>query len=644
MASVTSQLVPLESNFLVPNVTFVVELVAFALLFFLLAKFVIPPINRAMTARQEAIRSSSRTSRRPRTDASKAEEEFKAQIADARHEAARIREEAREQGAAIIAEMREQAQAEADRIVEHAHTQIEAERKAAVASLRAEVGTLATTLAGRIVGRVPRGRRRVSSRVVDRFLADLETLETARPRRRTGRADAAGASADALAELTDELGSARTLARRRRAGRRAVRRRRRCCGPSPALRRVATDASLAGRGEAGPGPRASSGGKVDDGRLDARRPTPSRGGGPRSATCADALERLGEIALVRLRSATKADQLGTSCSRVGADARRRTPTCATRSSDPAARVEDKEAAGRHAPRRQGAAGDGDARPSRRWPAPTAPSARRSRTTARWRPQAAGERRGHRPGGRAARRRRPDAPAAALGQAVRPRRSTSTWSSTPTSSAASASRSVTTSSTAPSPAASTTPAAASSADRHDHGTTSSRPADRQESRDEDDGALDPSGGDPRRAAEVRRGLQARRRPARKRSAPSPRPATASPGSTGLPSAMANELLEFEDGTLGIALNLDTREIGVVILGDFDKIEEGQPVRRTGEILSVPVGDNFMGRVDRPARHPDRRPRRDRGRGPPRPRDPGARRDGTASRCTSRSPPASRRSTR
>lgn len=66
-------------------------------------------------------------------------------------------------------------------------------------------------------------------------------------------------------------------------------------------------------------------------------------------------------------------------------------------------------------------------------------------------------------------------------------------------------------------------------------------------------------------------------------------------SGLPSVMANELLEFEDGTLGIALNLDTREIGVVVLGDFDKIEEGQPVRRTGEILSVPVGDGYLGRV-------------------------------------------------
>ncbi|MER5318585.1 F0F1 ATP synthase subunit alpha [Streptosporangium roseum] len=66
-------------------------------------------------------------------------------------------------------------------------------------------------------------------------------------------------------------------------------------------------------------------------------------------------------------------------------------------------------------------------------------------------------------------------------------------------------------------------------------------------------------------------------------------------SGLPSAMANELLEFEDGTRGLALNLDVREIGVVVLGDFSKIEEGQSVRRTGEVLSVPVGDAFLGRV-------------------------------------------------
>jgi len=65
--------------------------------------------------------------------------------------------------------------------------------------------------------------------------------------------------------------------------------------------------------------------------------------------------------------------------------------------------------------------------------------------------------------------------------------------------------------------------------------------------------------------------------------------------GLPSTMANELLEFEDGTLGVALNLDVREIGVVVLGEFAGIEEGQRVKRTGRVLSVPVGDKFLGRV-------------------------------------------------
>jgi F-type H+/Na+-transporting ATPase subunit alpha len=72
--------------------------------------------------------------------------------------------------------------------------------------------------------------------------------------------------------------------------------------------------------------------------------------------------------------------------------------------------------------------------------------------------------------------------------------------------------------------------------------------------------------------------------------------------GLPSAMTNELLEFEDGTLGVALNLDEREIGVVILGDYAHIEEGQQVRRTGNVLSVPVGDAFLGRVVDPLGKP------------------------------------------
>jgi F-type H+/Na+-transporting ATPase subunit alpha len=72
--------------------------------------------------------------------------------------------------------------------------------------------------------------------------------------------------------------------------------------------------------------------------------------------------------------------------------------------------------------------------------------------------------------------------------------------------------------------------------------------------------------------------------------------------GLPSAMANELLEFENGVRGIALNLDVREIGVVILGEFSGIEEGQTVKRTGEVLSVPVGDAFLGRLVGPLGEP------------------------------------------
>jgi F-type H+-transporting ATPase subunit alpha len=72
--------------------------------------------------------------------------------------------------------------------------------------------------------------------------------------------------------------------------------------------------------------------------------------------------------------------------------------------------------------------------------------------------------------------------------------------------------------------------------------------------------------------------------------------------GLPSTMANELLEFADGTLGVALNLDVRDMGVVVLGDYTGIEEGQRVKRTARVLSVPVGDAFLGRVVNPLGQP------------------------------------------
>lgn len=173
MDSYVTRLTPLESNFLVPNGTFFVELIAFVIMFGIIAKFIIPPINRAMTARQEAIRAQFAELDEAKSDAQAAEEQYKQQLDQARHEAAKIREEARDQGAQIVADAREKAEAEAKRIVDHAHVQIEADRQSAVTQLRGEVGTMATTLAGRIVGESLDDQAR-QSRVVDRFLDELE--------------------------------------------------------------------------------------------------------------------------------------------------------------------------------------------------------------------------------------------------------------------------------------------------------------------------------------------------------------------------------------------------------------------------------------------------------------------------------------
>ena len=244
----------------------------------------------------------------------------------------------------------------------------------------------------------------------------------------------------------------------------------------------------------------------------------------------------------------------------------------------------------------------------------------------------------------AHRRRGGAAAAALGQPVRPRRCTSTSSSTPTSDRRRPRRDRRRRHRRHrSPAGSTTPDGAGRLTPSDHGTTAT---DREDDREEAGTMTELS----IRPEEIRDALQkyvADYKPAAASKEEVGTVAEAGDGIArvaGLPSAMANELLEFEDGTLGIALNLDTREIGVVILGDFDKIEEGQtrpPYRRD------PLGARrrrLHGPRDRPARHPHRRPRRDRVRRAPRPGAPGSRRDGRASRCTSRSPPASRRSTR
>ena len=168
-----------ELNPLVPHpIEIVLSLVVFGLLFLAVKKFVVPSFEKTFAERTSAIEGGLAAAETKQAEADAKLAELEKQLGDARHEAARIREEAREQGAAIVSEMREQAQTESTRIVEHGKAQIEAERQQAVTSLRAEVGSLATSLAGRIVGESLEDDAR-SNRVVDRFLADLETLESA---------------------------------------------------------------------------------------------------------------------------------------------------------------------------------------------------------------------------------------------------------------------------------------------------------------------------------------------------------------------------------------------------------------------------------------------------------------------------------
>ena len=148
-------------------------LVVFAILFFLIKKFIVPSFEKTFAERTQAIEGGLQAAETKQAEADAKLAELERQLADARHEAARIREEAREQGAAIVSEMRQQAQAESARIVDNGKAQIEAERQQAVTSLRAEVGALATGLAGRIVGESLEDEAR-QSRVVERFLAELE--------------------------------------------------------------------------------------------------------------------------------------------------------------------------------------------------------------------------------------------------------------------------------------------------------------------------------------------------------------------------------------------------------------------------------------------------------------------------------------
>ena len=161
-------------NPLIPNLTeLIVGLVTFGIIFFALWKVLLPRLNKTLSERTDAIEGGLQRAEQTQAEADRTLAAYREQLAEARHEAARLREEAREQGAQIIAEMRDQAQAEARRLVDAAHAQIEADRQQAIQSLKTEVGGLAVDLASRVVGESLTDEAR-QRRVVERFLDELD--------------------------------------------------------------------------------------------------------------------------------------------------------------------------------------------------------------------------------------------------------------------------------------------------------------------------------------------------------------------------------------------------------------------------------------------------------------------------------------
>ena len=173
----TPLLIPLAENPLFPELLEIILAVVFALLlWFLIAKYVVPGFERTYAERTEAIQGGIEKAERAQAEAQAALQQYQAQLAESRSEAARIREDAKTQGSQILAEMREQAQAEANRIRTQTQAQLEAERAQVMTQLRNEIGGMATTLAGRIVGESLDDDER-ARRTVDRFIADLESRD-----------------------------------------------------------------------------------------------------------------------------------------------------------------------------------------------------------------------------------------------------------------------------------------------------------------------------------------------------------------------------------------------------------------------------------------------------------------------------------
>ncbi len=151
----------------------IIGTIAFLIVFAVLYKVLFPRIQQTLKERTEAIEGGLERATETQKEAEETLEQYRAQLAEARHEASRLRQDAQEQGAQILAELRAQGEAERQRLVAAAHEQIEADRAQALLALRAEIGSLAVELASRVVGESLDEEAR-QRRVVDRFLAALE--------------------------------------------------------------------------------------------------------------------------------------------------------------------------------------------------------------------------------------------------------------------------------------------------------------------------------------------------------------------------------------------------------------------------------------------------------------------------------------
>jgi F-type H+-transporting ATPase subunit b len=161
-------------NPLVPDLTeLIIGAITFGIIFFALWKVLIPRLSKTLEERTDKIEGGLQRAEEAQAEAGATLAKYQEQLAEARHEAARLREEAREQGAQIIAEMRVQASAEGRRLIEAAHAQIDADRQQALQSLKTEVGALSVELASRVVGESLTDEAR-QRRIVERFLDELE--------------------------------------------------------------------------------------------------------------------------------------------------------------------------------------------------------------------------------------------------------------------------------------------------------------------------------------------------------------------------------------------------------------------------------------------------------------------------------------